>query len=148
MSQIKLFESKQIRSVWNEAEEKWYFSVQDVIEVLTDSADPKQYIKRMLSRDQNLKAKWGTICTPVEMLAADGKRRKIQAADTQGLLRIIQSIPSPKAEPFKLWLAKVGAERLAEIENPELATQRTRELYKLKGYPDDWIEKRMRSIAN
>lgn len=147
MSQIKLFESKQIRSVWNEAEEKWYFSVQDVIEVLTDSADPKQYIKRMLSRDQNLKAKWGTICTPVEMLAADGKRRKIQAADTQGLLRIIQSIPSPKAEPFKLWLAKIGAERLAEIENPELATQRTRELYKLKGYPDDWIEKRMRSIA-
>ena len=147
MSQIKLFESKQIRSVWNEAEEKWYFSVQDVIEVLTDSIDPKQYIKRMLSRDQNLKAKWGTICTPVEMLAADGKRRKIQAADTQGLLRIIQSIPSPKAEPFKLWLAKVGAERLAEIENPELATQRTRELYKLKGYPDDWIEKRMRSIA-
>ena len=147
MSQIKLFESKQIRSVWNETEEKWYFSVQDVIEVLTDSIDPKQYIKRMLSRDQNLKAKWGTICTPVEMLAADGKRRKIQAADTQGLLRIIQSIPSPKAEPFKLWLAKVGAERLAEIENPELATQRTRELYKLKGYPDDWIEKRMRSIA-
>ncbi|MBN2766067.1 MAG: Bro-N domain-containing protein [Paludibacteraceae bacterium] len=147
MSQIKLFESKQIRSVWNEKEEKWYFSVQDVIEVLTDSIDPKQYIKRMLSRDQNLKAKWGTICTPVEMLAADGKRRKIQAADTQGLLRIIQSIPSPKAEPFKLWLAKVGAERLAEIENPELATQRTRELYKLKGYPDDWIEKRMRSIA-
>ena len=147
MSQIKLFESKQIRSVWNEAEEKWYFSVQDVIEVLTDSIDPKQYIKRMLSRDQNLKAKWGTICTPVEMLAADGKRRKIQAADTQGLLRIIQSIPSPKAEPFKLWLAKIGAERLAEIENPELATQRTRELYKLKGYPDDWIEKRMRSIA-
>ena len=147
MSQIKLFESKQIRSAWNEAEEKWYFSVQDVIEVLTDSIDPKQYIKRMLSRDQNLKAKWGTICTPVEMLAADGKRRKIQAADTQGLLRIIQSIPSPKAEPFKLWLAKVGAERLAEIENPELATQRTRELYKLKGYPDDWIEKRMRSIA-
>ena len=81
MSQIKLFESKQIRSVWNETEEKWYFSVQDVIEVLTDSIDPKQYIKRMLSRDQNLKAKWGTICTPVEMLAADGKRRKIQAAE-------------------------------------------------------------------
>ena len=147
MNSIKLFESKQIRSVWNEKEEKWYFSIQDVVEVLTDSSDSKQYLKRMLSRDQVLKINWGTICTPVEMIAADGKKRKIQASDTQGLLRIIQSIPSPKAEPFKLWLAKVGAERIEEIENPELATQRTRELYKLKGYPDDWIEKRMRSIA-
>ena len=147
MSQIKLFESKQIRSAWNEAEEKWYFSVQDVIEVLTDTVNVKDYIKKMKKRDPQLNFNWGTICPPVEMTAADGKRRKIQAADTQGLLRIIQSIPSPKAEPFKLWLAKIGAERLAEIENPELATQRTRELYKLKGYPDDWIEKRMRSIA-
>ncbi len=94
-----------------------------------------------------LKSNWGTICTLVEMEAADGKRRKIQASDTKGLLRIIQSIPSPKAEPFKLWLAQVGSDRLDEIENPELATQRTRELYKLKGHPDDWIEKRMRSIA-
>ena len=147
MSNIKLFESKQIRSVWNEKEEKWYFSIQDVVEVLSDSSDSKQYLKRMLSRDISLKSNWGTICTPVEMIAADGKKRKIQASDAQGLLRIIQSIPSPKAEPFKLWLAKVGAERLEEIENPELATQRTRELYKLKGYSDDWIEKRMRSIA-
>jgi DNA-damage-inducible protein D len=147
MSSIKLFESKKIRSTWNETEEKWYFSVQDVVEVLTDSADVKQYIKKMLSRDEQLKSNWGTICTPVEMIAADGKKRKIQASDTKGLLRIIQSIPSPKAEPFKLWLAQVGADRLDEIENPELATQRTRELYKLKGYSDDWIEKRMRSIA-
>ncbi|MEA4976670.1 MAG: BRO family protein [Paludibacter sp.] len=147
MSNIKLFESKQIRSVWNEQEEKWYFSVQDVISILTESSDIKQYIKRMLSRDVILKGNWGTICTPVEMIAADGKKRKIQAADAQGLLRIIQSVPSPKSEPFKLWLAKVGAERLEEIENPELATLRTRELYKLKGYADDWIEKRMRSIA-
>ena len=147
MNSIKLFESKQIRSVWNEKEEKWYFSIQDVVEVLTDSSDSKQYLKRMLSRDQTLKSNWGTICTPVEMIAIDGRKRKIQAADSQGLLRIIQSIPSPKAEPFKLWLAKVGAERLEEIENPEIASQRTRELYKLKGYPDDWIEKRMRSIA-
>lgn len=147
MSNIKLFESKQIRSVWNEHEKKWYFSVQDVVEVLTDSADVKQYIKRILSRDEQLKSNWGTICTLVEMMAADGKRRKVQAADAQGLLRIIQSIPSPKAEPFKLWLAKVGSERLEEIENPELATQRARELYKAKGYPEDWIEKRMRSIA-
>lgn len=147
MSNIKLFESKQIRSAWNEAEQKWYFSVQDVVEILTDSKDVKQYVKRMLSRDAMLKINWGTICTQVEMEAADGKKRKIQAADTKGLLRIIQSIPSPKAEPFKLWLAQVGADRLDEIENPELATQRTRELYKAKGYPDDWIEKRMRSIA-
>jgi len=147
MGNIKLFESKKIRTVWNESDQKWYFSVQDVVEVLTDSTDVKQYIKKILSRDEQLKNNWGTICTLVEMEAADGKRRKIQSSDTKGLLRIIQSIPSPKAEPFKLWLAQVGSDRLDEIENPELATQRTRELYKLKGYPDDWIEKRMRSIA-
>ena len=147
MSSIKLFESKQIRSTWNEKEQKWFFSIQDVVEVHTESTDVKQYMKKMLSRDQLLKSNWGTICTPVEMEAADGRKRKIQAADTKGLLRIIQSIPSAKAEPFKLWLAQVGSDRLDEIENPELATQRTRELYKLKGYSDDWIEKRMRSIA-
>ena len=147
MSNLKLFESKHIRSVWNEAEQKWYFSVQDVVLVLTDSSDIKQYIKRILSRDEQLKSNWGTICTLVEMEAADRKKRKIQAADIKGLLRIIQSIPSPKAEPFKLWLAQVGSDRLDEIENPELAAQRTRELYKQKGYSDAWIEKRMRSIA-
>jgi hypothetical protein len=147
MGNIKLFESKKVRSEWNEQEQKWYFSVQDVIEVLTDTVDVKDYIKKMKKRDARLNANWGTICPLVEMEAADGRRRKIQAADAKGLLRIIQSIPSPKAEPFKLWLAQVGSERLEEIENPELATQRTRELYKLKGYPDDWIEKRMRSIA-
>ena len=90
----------------------WYFSVQDVVDVLTDSADIKQYIKKLRSRDPELFANWGTICTLVEMTAADGKKRKIQAANTQGLLRIIQSIPSPKAEPFKQWLAKVGYERI------------------------------------
>lgn len=147
MSNIKLFESKHVRSVWNEKEEKWYFSVQDVVGILTESGDVKQYIKRMLSRDELLKGNWGTICTLVEMEAADGKKRKVQSADAKGLLRIIQSIPSSKAEPFKLWLAQVGSDRLDEIENPELATKRTRELYKLKGYSEDWIEKRMRSIA-
>jgi DNA-damage-inducible protein D len=147
MSNIKLFESKKIRSVWNDAEQKWYFSVQDVVEILTESGDVKQYIKRMLSRDEALKGNWGTICTLVEMKAADGKVRKVQASDKKGLLRIIQSIPSPKAEPFKVWLAQVGSDRLDEIENPELAAKRTRELYKLKGYSEDWIEKRMRSIA-
>ncbi len=147
MNSIKLFESKNIRSVWNEVEEKWYFSVHDIVFVLTDSTDVKQYVKRILSRDSSLKLKWGTICTLVEMVAGDGRKRKIQAADIKGLLRIIQSIPSPKAEPFKLWLAQVGSERIEEIENPELAIQRTRETYKLKGYSDEWVEKRMRSIA-
>lgn len=147
MANIKLFENKQVRSVWVEAEEKWYFSIQDVVEILTETVDAKDYIKKMRKRDPLLNSNWGTICPLVEMKAADGKRRKIQAADAKGMLRIIQSIPSPKAEPFKLWLAQVGSDRLDEIENPELASQRARELYKLKGYPDDWIEKRMRSIA-
>lgn len=147
MSHLKLFDSKQIRSSWNDAEQKWYFSVQDIIQILTDTVDVKDYIKKMKKRDSSLNFNWGTICPLVEMEAADGKKRKIQASDTKGLLRIIQSIPSPKAEPFKLWLAQVGSDRLDEIENPELATQRTRELYKQKGYSDAWIEKRMRSIA-
>lgn len=145
MSNIKLFESKHIRSVWNETEQKWYFSIQDVVQILTDTVDAKDYIKKMKKRDDALNFNWGTICPLVEMEAADGKKRKIQAANTKGLLRIIQSIPSPKAEPFKLWLAQVGSDRLDEIENPELATQRTRDLYKQKGYSDAWIEKRMRS---
>lgn len=146
MGQIKIFEKKLVRSVYNEQEECWYFSVQDVVEILTDSKDVKQYIKRMLSRDVLLKSNWGTICTLVEMTAADGKNRKVQAANTEGILRIIQSIPSPKAEPFKLWLAKVGAERIAEIEDPELAQARIRATYKSKGYSDAWIEKRVRGI--
>ena len=105
MSNIKLFESKQICSVWNEQDNKWYFSVQDVVEILTESTDVKQYIKRILSRDEMLKSNWGTICTLVEMQAVDGKKRKVQAANAKGLLRIIQSIPLPKTEPYKLWLA-------------------------------------------
>ncbi len=147
MSNIKLFESKQIRSVWNEADSKWYFSVADVVEALTDSANVRDYIKKMRKREQELNANWGTICPPLELLAPDGKRRKTQCANAEGLLRIIQSIPSPKAEPFKRWLAKVGYERLEEIENPELAAARMRELYKAKGYSDEWIEKRVRGIA-
>lgn len=145
MSTIALFEEKQVRRVWHE--EKWYFSVSDVVEVLTDSADVRQYIKRLRSRDSELNANWGTICTPLEMTAADGKRRKTLSANAEGLFRLIQSIPSPKAEPFKRWLAKVGYERLQEIENPELAMSRMRALYKAKGYSDDWIEKRVRGIA-
>ena len=146
MGNIKLFESQQIRTVWNELEQKWYFSVQDVVAVLTDSADVKQYIKKMRQRDKELAKGWVQIVPSLKVETAGGIQ-KMGCANAKGLLRIIQSIPSPKAEPFKLWLAQVGSDRLDEIENPELATQRTRELYKLKGYPDAWIEKRMRSIA-
>ena len=146
MSNIKLFESKQIRTVWNETEQKWFFVVADVVQVLTDTPNPTDYIKKMRKRDELLSQGWGQLVTPLSVDTPGGKQ-KLNCANAQGLLRIIQSIPSPKAEPFKLWLAQVGSDRLDEIENPELATQRTRELYKLKGYPDDWVEKRMRSIA-
>jgi DNA-damage-inducible protein D len=147
MSDIKLFESKQIRSAWNEAEQKWYFSIADVIEALTDSANVKDYIKKMRKRDSELNANWGTDCPPLELIAPDGKRRKTQCANAESVLRIIQSIPSPKAEPFKRWLARVGYERLEEIENPELSMERMKELYEKKGYPKEWIDKRMRGIA-
>ena len=146
MSNIKLFESKQIRTVWNKTDQKWYFVITDVVQVLTDTPNPSDYIKKMRKRDEQLSEGWGQIVTPLLMDTSRGKQ-KFNCANAKGLLRIIQSIPSPKAEPFKQWLAQVGSDRLDEIENPELAAQRTRKLYKLKGYPDDWIEKRMRSIA-
>jgi DNA-damage-inducible protein D len=146
MADIKLFESKQIRSVWNEADQKWYFVVEDVIAALTDSADAKQYVKRMKLRDPELAKGWVQI-VPTLIVETTGGMQKMNCANVQGLLRIIQSIPSPKAEPFKRWLAKVGYERLEEIENPELAQSRMRELYKAKGYSDEWIEKRVRGIA-
>ena len=131
---IKLFEQKQIRSHWDEEQEKWFFSVQDIVEILSESTDVKQYIKKMRSRDEELASNWGTICTPLAMIAADGKMRKIQASDTEGILRIIQSIPSKKAEPFKQWLAKVGSERIDEINDPELGFDRLMETYLKKGY--------------
>ena len=146
MNNIKLFQDKKIRSVWNEEEEQWYFSVVDVVEALTDSSDPKQYIKKMRTRDPQLNTNWGTICTLVQMPALDGKSRKIMASDIKGLFRLIQSIPSPKAEPFKLWLSQIGYERVLEIENPELAQERMKTLYEQKGYPKDWIDKRIRGI--
>lgn len=147
MSTISLFEEKQVRRAWNAVEEKWYFSVDDVVEILTGSVNVKDYIKKLRKRDAELNTYWGTNCPLVEMTAADGKNRKIRAAHTEALLRIIQSIPSPKAEPFKRWLAKVGYERLEEIENPELAAKRMREIYQQKGYSEEWIEKRLRGIA-
>ncbi len=143
---IKLFEDKRIRTAWNEEREEWYFSVQDVVAVLAESSDPKQYIKKMRVRDPELSANWGTICTPVQMIAADGKMRKIQAADTEGLLRIIQSIPSPKAEPFKRWLAQIGREHIEETIDPEQAIDRALETYQKKGYDTDWIHQRLLSI--
>ncbi len=148
MSNIKLFESKQIRTQWNEANQRWYFAIIDVVETLTESNNPRRYwsdLKRKLNSEGFFQLY--EIIVQLKMISSDGKKYLTDCADVKGLLRIIQSIPSPKAEPFKQWLAQVGSDRLDEIENPEIATQRTRELYKLKGYPDDWIEKRMRSIA-
>ena len=143
---IQLFENQRIRTAWDEEKEEWYFSVQDVVAVLSESTDPKQYIKKMRARDPQLSANWGTICTPVQMLAADGKQRKVQAANTEGILRIIQSIPSPKAEPFKRWLAQVGRERIEETIDPEQAIDRALETYQKKGYDADWIHQRILSI--
>ena len=119
MKDVKLFQSTQIRSVWNDEAGEWFFSVVDVVGALTDSADPKQYIKKVRSRDPELNSNWGTICTPLKMLAPDGKMRKSQTTNTEGILRIIQSIPSPKAEPFKKWLAQLGADRIHDLEAAE-----------------------------
>ncbi len=114
--------------------------------MLSESKDVKQYIKKMRNRDPELNSMWGTICTPVRMMTADGKYRKINAADTKGILRIIQSIPSKKAEPFKMWLAQVGSERIEEIIDPELTIERALETYAKKGYPADWINQRLQTI--
>lgn len=145
-SKLQLFENQNVRTHWDEENEKWFFSVQDIVQILSESKDVKQYIKKIRSRNTELNNNWGTICTPVEMIAVDGKKRKIQAADTEGILRIIQSIPSKKAEPFKQWLAKVGAERIDETEDPELAFDRAMETYLAKGYSKQWINQRLKSI--
>ena len=147
MSNIKLFESSQIRSIWNEEDQKWYFSVIDVVAALTDSPNPRDYWYRIKQREKISGIELSTICRQFKLAAPDGKLRETDCSHAEGLLRIVQSIPSPKAEPFKLWLAKVGYERLEEIENPELAAKRMRELYKAKGYSEEWIEKRVRGIA-
>lgn len=147
MSNIKLFESKQIRSIWDEATQRWLFAVVDIVAALTESQNPQVYwrvLKKRLLAEGNETV---TNCNGLKMTAPDGKQRLTDVADTEQLLRLIQSIPSPKAEPFKRWLAKVGYERLEEIENPELAAARMRGLYQAKGYSDEWIEKRVRGIA-
>lgn len=144
---LKLFEGNQIRSVWNEQEEEWYFSVVDVVQALTDSTNPRDYFKKMRKRDTELEFYVGTNCPHVEMRTGTGKLRSTLAANPEQLLRIIQSIPSKKAEPFKLWLAKVGSERIDEIQNPELAVARMRQIYREKGYTESWIQQRERAIA-
>ena len=143
---LKLFGDKLVRSVWDDEKEEWFFSIVDVVEILTDSADPKQYIKKMRMRDTELNLNWGTICTPLQMIGRDGKRREIQSADTKGILRIIQSIPSKKAEPFKQWLAQVGAERIDQMQDPELSIKQALIDYKRLGYSDKWINQRLKSI--
>jgi DNA-damage-inducible protein D len=145
-TKVSIFKGKGVRKIIHGNE--WWFSVVDVVEALTDSDRPSVYWTAMKARVQiEGEFQLSTICRQLKLLALDGKMRETDCANTEGIFRIIQSIPSPKAEPFKRWLAKVGYERVQEIEDPELATKRTRMLYKLKGYSDDWIEKRMRGIA-
>jgi DNA-damage-inducible protein D len=143
-AKLVVFQDRAIRRTLHNSE--WWFVIIDVIAALTDSTDPSGYLKDMRRRDNELTKGWGQIATPLSV-ETDGGKQKINCANTEGIFRIIQSIPSPKAEPFKRWLAKVGYERVQEIEDPELATARTRELYRAKGYSEAWIEKRMRGIA-
>lgn len=143
-TKLAIFKNKEIRKTIHNNE--WWFCINDVVEVLTDSINASDYIKKLRSRDEELAKGWGQIVTPL-LIETKGGNQKVNCANTEGIFRIIQSIPSKKAEPFKKWLAKVGYERIQEIEDPELATKRTRALYKAKGYSDDWIEKRMRGIA-
>lgn len=130
------FEGKHIRKVWHD--EQWYFVLVDVISILTDSKDPKQYLEKLRKRDSELDSFLRTNCTYVNVKGETGKTRKYLSANTEGVFRIIMSVPSPKAEPLKMWLAQVGKERIEETENPELAFERARAVYKAKGYPDDW----------
>jgi len=139
-----VFQERAIRRTWHNAE--WWFAIVDVVAVLTDSVQPEGYVKDLRRRDKELAKGWGQIATPLRV-ETEGGAQRVNCANTEGLFRIIQSIPSPKAEPFKRWLAQVGYERVKEIENPELASFRARELYQSKGYPKDWIEKRLRSMA-
>lgn len=146
MSNIKIFEDKKIRTKWDAEKEEWYFSLVDVVGVLADTENPTDYLKKMRKRDVELGEYLGTNCPQVEMIGETGKKRKVLAGTTKDMLRVIQSIPSKKAEPFKLWLAQVGSERLDEIADPEKALQRGVDYYRKKGYPEDWITQRLMSI--
>ena len=142
---IQVFEGKNIRIVWNEQEEKYYFAVADIVEVLTDTTNPTDYLKKMRQRDKELAKGWGQIVTPLSYQTIGGKQ-KINFADLEGIFRIIQSIPSKKAEPVKQWLAQVGAQRIDQMIDPELTFQMAVEDYRRQGYSDRWINERMKSI--
>ena len=143
---IKLFEQKQVRSVWNDEEEKWYFSVVDVVGILSESIDPQAYWRKLKQRLKEEGNQTVTNCHALKLKAADGKMRLTDVADTEQLFRLIQSIPSPKAEPFKLWIAKVARQRIDEIEDPEIGLDRLMETYLRKGYSKEWINQRLKSI--
>jgi len=143
---IKLFEQKQIRTHWDDEQEKWYFSIVDVVGVLSESVDPQAYWRKLKQRLKEEGNETVTNCHALKMIAADGKMRQTDVADTEQLFRLIQSIPSPKAEPFKMWLAQVGRERIDEIEDPELGVERLLETYLRKGYSKEWINQRLKSI--
>ena len=146
MANIKVFEDKKIRTQWNEQEEDWYFSVVDVVAVLTDSVDPTAYWRKLKQRLKNEGNETVTNCHALKMLAKDGKQRLTDVVNTKDLLRLVQSIPSPKAEPFKMWLAQVGSERLDEIADPEKAILRGADFYRAKGYTEGWINQRLQTI--
>lgn len=146
MKDLMKFENKQVRSHWDAEEEKWYFSVVDVIAVLTDSPNPRKYWSVLKTRLKKEGSELATNCSQLKMQSADGKYYKTDVADTEQLLRLIQSVPSPKAEPFKQWLAKVGSQRLEQIQDPELSIQQALQDYRRLGYSDDWINQRLKSI--
>lgn len=144
---IQLFEEQSVRTHWDESQRKWFFSIVDVVAILSESIDPQSYWRKLKQRLLQEGNETVTKCHALKMTAQDGKMRLTDVADTEQLLRLIQSVPSKKAEPFKMWLAKVGYERIQEIEDPELAQERMKTLYEQKGYPKDWIDKRLRGIA-
>ena len=147
MQELKIFEEKQIRTIWDEVQEKWYFCINDVIAALTDSKDPAEYFKKIRRRDSELDDfVRGTNCPPHQFIATDGKRHSAKCMDLQSLLRLVQAIPSKKAEPFKRWLAQVGAERIQQMQDPELGIQQSLLDYKRLGYSDNWINQRLKSI--
>ena len=144
-NRLVVFQGKKVRRAWRDNE--WYYSLVDVVGILTDSANPTDYLKKIRKRDVEIGTYIGTNCPQVEMETSTGKKRQTLAGNTKDAFRLIQSIPSKNAEPFKQWLAQVGKERLDEIENPELAQARMKEIYEKKGYPKDWVDKRLRGIA-